>query len=108
MICYTTYTTVVTGQATELAKMESKFLQIRIYFLYKSNFMNFIICAILVSTPFLRIACILVFEKNGSRGAVLMIQLTRNSPSCMYIYQNPCKSESSASGHCVMLHGDLV
>ena len=33
MICYTTYTTVVTGQATELAKMEPKNLQTRIYFL---------------------------------------------------------------------------
>ena len=64
MICYTTYTTVVTGQATELAKMEPKILQNRIYFLYKSNFMNFIICAILVSTSILFIACILVFEKK--------------------------------------------
>ena len=64
MICYTTYTTVVTGQATELAKMEPKILQVHIYFLYKSNFMNFIICAILVSTPIPRIARILVFEKK--------------------------------------------
>ena len=64
MICYTTYTTVVTGQATELAKMEPKILQNRIYFFYKSNFMNFIICPILVSTPILCIACILVFEKK--------------------------------------------
>ena len=37
MICYTTYTTVVTGQATELAKMEPKNLQIRIYVLKMSE-----------------------------------------------------------------------
>ena len=64
MICYTTYTTVVTGQATELAKMEPKILHNRIYFFYKSNFMNFIICAILVSTPILRIACIWFLKKK--------------------------------------------
>ena len=61
----------------------------------KTSLKTLLNCFVL-NTHIPHISCILGFEKtklpkNCASGTVLMIQLTRNSPTCSYISQNPRK-----------------